>query len=430
MNNSTEATRNDASNESRSDSRIAELEADATRLGRRSKLRGSKLRGAKRRGAETGKSATPAAPIMRSRGGDLEHDDGGGGGGGGSRSNGRRDASDPAASDGATSSRRGMLRMAGAAAAGAAAVAVVGKATPAAAVTGDPLKVGTTSFGDAGEVTYLVNGTISVLADSADRKPYPTVGGAVTGYNISTATDAIDRGGVLGISSLFLGPGIATSAGVLGLSSSTSMGPAVYGRSDSDVVGASAGLRAKSAAGPAVQLVPVATGAPTTGQWSVGAIQPDVTGRLFYCVADGTPGIWRELTAPSLHIISPVRVFDSRLPLPSPGKLTTGNSKVVSVKDARDESSGTVTIADVVPAGATAIVGNLTITKTVGTGGYLSVVPGDATASSGSSINWFGPNQDLANGLTAKLDANRQLKVFCGGDSATDFIIDVTGYYL
>lgn len=62
--------------------------------------------------------------------------------------------------------------------------------------------------------------------------------------------------------------------------------------------------------------------------------------------------------------------------------------------------------------------------------GYLFVVPGDATASNGSSINWFGPNQDPANGLTAKLDANRQVQVFCGGDSATDFMIDVTGYYL
>ena len=57
-------------------------------------------------------------------------------------------------------------------------------------------------------------------------------------------------------------------------------------------------------------------------------------------------------------------------------------------------------------------------------------MPGDATASNGSSINWFGPNQDPANGLTAKLDANRQVQVFCGGDSATDFMIDVTGYYL
>ena len=399
---------NEYTNQSIKDSRNeAAIEAfDATRPRRRFAWRGAKA----------ARGSTPVNVGAPDRaGGRVEHD---------------HAISGTEGVGGQPSSRRGMLRLAGAAAVGAASVAVVGKATPAAAVTGDPLKVGTTSFGDGGEVTYLVNGTISVLADSADHKPYPSVGGAVTGYNVSTATDAIDRGGVLGISSLFLGPGIATSAGVLGLSSSTSMGPAVYGRSDSDVVGASAGVRARSTSGPAVQLVPVASGAPTTGQWSVGAIQPDITGRLFYCVADGTPGTWRELTAPTLHIISPVRVFDSRLPLPSPGKLSTGNSKVVSVKDARDETTGTVTIADVVPTGATAIVGNLTITKTVGTGGYLSVVPGDATASSGSSINWFGPNQDLANGITAKLDASRQLKVFCGGDSATDFIIDVTGYYL
>jgi hypothetical protein len=32
----------------------------------------------------------------------------------------------------------------------------------------------------------------------------------------------------------------------------------------------------------------------TGGSWAVRAIVPDATGRLFYCVASGTPGTWKE----------------------------------------------------------------------------------------------------------------------------------------
>ena len=59
-------------------------------------------------------------------------------------------------------------------------------------------------------------------------------------------------------------------------------------------------------------------------------------------------------------------------------------------------------------------------------------MPGDATALSGSSINWYGPNQNIANGLTAKIAADRTIKVFCGGVAAskTHFVIDVSGYWM
>ena len=45
------------------------------------------------------------------------------------------------------------------------------------------------------------------------------------------------------------------------------------------------------------------------------------------------------------------------------------------------------------------------------------------------SANWTG-TFSLANGFTAKLNANRELEVFGGGGGSADFIIDVTGYYL
>ena len=127
--------------------------------------------------------------------------------------------------------------------------------------------------------------------------------------------------------------------------------------------------------------------------------------------------------------ISPVRVYDSRLPQPAQGKIVVGTPRVVSVKDARNQTTGAVTTADVVPAGATAVFFNLTITQTEGSG-YLSVVPGDAAAESGSSINWTTANADIANGLIGTISAAREFKVFAGGGGTTHFLIDITGYYI
>jgi hypothetical protein len=179
-------------------------------------------------------------------------------------------------------------------------------------------------------------------------------------------------------------------------------------------------------------------GAPPTGTSVVGTLARDNTGTLWYSPVAGT---WVKLAAATsaggagtFHVIAPVRVYDSRLAVPSgSGKLATGQNRVVSIADARNETTGVVTTANVVPVGATAVVINLTVTETVGDlGGFLSVVPGDATALSGSSINWSGANQNIANGLTAKISADRKLNVFCGGipAPAAHFVIDVSGYYI
>ena len=49
---------------------------------------------------------------------------------------------------------------------------------------------------------------------------------------------------------------------------------------------------------------------------------------------------------------------------------------------------------------------------------------------SGSTINWSGAGLALANASLCRLDADRQLKVFCAGaGAATHFIVDIVGYY-
>ena len=91
--------------------------------------------------------------------------------------------------------------------------------------------------------------------------------------------------------------------------------------------------------------------------------------------------------------------------------------------------SGLVNAPNVVPVGATAIAFNLTIAATTSQG-FLTVAPGTATTIGASSINWVGDGLNIANGLIVQLDSNRQVRVFAGGGGSTDFLIDVSGYYV
>lgn len=133
--------------------------------------------------------------------------------------------------------------------------------------------------------------------------------------------------------------------------------------------------------------------------------------------------------APAFTPIDPARVYDSRFAAyaPNNGVMAPNTSRVVPVKDGRD-TAGAVVAANVVPEGAVAVAINVTVAGPTGPN-FLSVVPGDAAAFTASTINWPG-GFDAANGAIVKLDANRQLKVFCGDQTgSTHVIIDVTGYY-
>jgi len=241
----------------------------------------------------------------------------------------------------------------------------------------------------------------------------------------------------------------APCAGVVGSSTGTGSygvwGEHTGTNAGTGVIGASSKGAGVVAVGTTADLVADGTGAvllnkplfPTTPPTTtvVGTIARGPDGTLYYSpVAGEWVTIARSGSAGDFHVISPVRVYDSRLAVPTPnGKLSTGQNRVVSIKDARNEVTGVVTTADVVPVGAKAIVANLTVTLTEGElGGFLSVVPGDATALSGSSINWSGPDENVANGLTVKIAADRTVKVFCGGipTPRTHFVIDVSGYWM
>ncbi len=164
-----------------------------------------------------------------------------------------------------------------------------------------------------------------------------------------------------------------------------------------------------------------------------GYLDVDENGNFWVCVTGGFPAAWRKLAGPdsagAFHALTPTRVYDSRQALPQPGALNSGQSRTISVKDARAVNGGAITVTDAVPAGATAVAANITIAGTSG-GGYLAVNPGGNTVISASTINWSSTGQVLANGVILTLNSDRQLTVICDGGGGTQFIVDITGYFL
>ena len=338
-------------------------------------------------------------------------------------------------------SRRHLLKMAGGAAVAAVAgAAMLDRAHPAAATTGDAMLVGYKHY--AANMTRINNGALP-----------PELGNALSGEK--TLFWADNRKSTLADAVGVRGDGLDNGAGIDGYG-----GTGVRGTGISSVVGSSTGVAGAgdlgvrgtgvivgvsgAGTGPAAfglggvgtraaLLLASGTGSQPPNRTDIhvaGEIDLDANGTAWLCVKDGTPGTWRKIggsnTAGAFHAISPVRAFDSRW-AGNTRLSASASSKVVSVADAHD-LNGIVTTADVVPPGATAIAYNLTVTRTSGQG-FLSANPGDATAITSSSINWFGENQDIANGLIVALDGSRQIKIFFGGGGSTDFIVDVTGYF-
>jgi hypothetical protein len=289
-------------------------------------------------------------------------------------------------------SRRTAFTRIGGAALGVATVYGLTQATPAAAAA-VPLVLETENF---------VSGKTTVTSQAPFEDDVFTVkartnGDAITGF-----------GGV--------GP---QSAGVWGQSPA---GWGVYGASNTGYAIYAAGRIGIASFGP--------TGAPTAGTYALRDIVGDDVGNLYSCVEAGAPGKWRLINAvPQFHVVAPFRAYDSRIPVPAPGALGVSGSRVVSIADARDLNTGAVTAANSVPTGATAITFNLTIANTTGAG-FLAVTAGDATAFAASTINWTVAKSQIANGGVVPISATREVKVWQGGGGTTDFIVDVTGYYV
>lgn len=135
-------------------------------------------------------------------------------------------------------------------------------------------------------------------------------------------------------------------------------------------------------------------------------------------------------TGTTFFPVNPARAYDSRQPNYAEGGLLAPNTnRVVSVADGHN-SSGTVTTADVVPEGAVAVQINLTAAEMTG-GNYLAATAGDVDSTETSVVNWSDGATQVANAITVPIDADRQVRVYCGDQTgSTHVIVDVFGYYL
>jgi hypothetical protein len=360
-----------------------------------------------------------------------------------------------------TSSRRTLLRLA--VVGTGAAVAGVVRAGPASAITGSPAVDGATNNNADQQTTFVHNGT----ANNGPAVSAYRTSGTTTGVTYSENAAIVAETAIAGQDAIVaFGPTDADASGVHGFAfagrgvvGTSDIGTGVFGeirdnspgndtiamRAVNTAVGNNAiALKASATGGKAglggsfdgtlapLRLVPAATaGAPKSGTHAAGELYVDSAGRLFYCRAGGTPGTWSELTAPpppSLHPVVPARVYDSRVPQPSPGALAAGQNRTISVANGRDIASGAVTTPDLVPGGATAIAYNVTVTNTVNAG-FLTLNPGGIVAVTSSTINWSASGQILTAGNTVAIPANRQVTFVAGGTGSTDFVLDVVGYY-
>ena len=161
-----------------------------------------------------------------------------------------------------------------------------------------------------------------------------------------------------------------------------------------------------------------------TNAHAVGELYEDVTGELWLCTAAGSPGTWRQIAGPTtagaFHAISPRRVYDSRDD--TRGKLAADEERVLSMATSTDGTP------NVVAPFATAVTLTFTVTGTEGTFGYVSVRPEGTPYQNTSSINWFGPDQNLATTVVSALGGDRQISVL-GAVARTHIVIDVVGFY-
>jgi len=341
-------------------------------------------------------------------------------------------------------SRRHALRAAGVLAAGAVAggVGLVAAATPAAAATGtfNGGSPAVTANGGAGAgsvgVDAQVQGTNGVGVDASSSG---TDGIGVRGdgsgfgvYGISTSGtgiygDTMGQFGIYGHSASFG----SSSAGVYGQSI---YGSGLRGYGDVGVYAQSLNVGVSIAAEQTSLRFSNAATSPLTsgGTYQARDIVVDSAGVIWFCVAGGTPGTWRMLSGPStagaFTPLTPGRVYDSRLATYSPnGALGSGQNRTISVANSYD-TIGTLVTTNFVPIGATAVFANVTVVGTTGDG-WLAINPGGTTDVSASSINWSASGQILANGISLKLNATRQITVVNGSPGSTQFIIDILGYY-
>ncbi len=187
-------------------------------------------------------------------------------------------------------------------------------------------------------------------------------------------------------------------------------GIGVQGNSNTGIGGAFTGGLAPLALGLG------GAGAPTSGSHVKGEIYADANANLYVCVQNGTPGTWNRLGWAKGQVVmlpAPIRVLDTR---PTLWAANTFHDVPVTGVNIGGIS---------VPGGVAAMIGNVTVTETTGSG-HLRLYPQGAPVPNTSSINYV-TGQTLANGVIVALSGSGKISIYVVGGGAK-VILDVAGY--
>jgi outer membrane protein assembly factor BamB len=141
-------------------------------------------------------------------------------------------------------------------------------------------------------------------------------------------------------------------------------------------------------------------------------------GRHTHVIFDVTGYFTPDATGSTFHSLSPSRILDTR----------DGTGGILGAIASHSPGTFAVT-SGVVPAGAVAITGNLTVTGQTA-GGYLFLGPSPLVNPTTSTLN-FPVGDNRANGMTAGLGSGGHLSVtyVSAAGKHANVIVDVTGYY-
>jgi hypothetical protein len=270
---------------------------------------------------------------------------------------------------GPSSSRARLLLAAAAGAVGAAFGSLAGGAREASAANGDPLLVGTSA-------NAATAGTLLTASGS---------GGASSGLQVDT----------IGGTDYFSG---SEGDGIFGL--------AGFGASGGFFAGTDVAISFDPTSSP---------GPPTPSIAFKGELNVDSNGVLWICIVDGSPGTWIRLSSTNLLAV-PQRLYDSR----NIGIFLNGETRTMNVAG----------VLSGIPAYATSVIGNITVTSTVGFG-FAVVYPKGQTQPPTSTINWYTTGQTLANGFSIALGGSPggiAVHTAATQAQATHILVDITGY--
>ena len=264
-------------------------------------------------------------------------------------------------------------------------------------------------------------------------------GAGVTGASTSGAGvtgSSNDGAGVLASSST--GSGVSANStsgtGVTALSTSGTAVVATAATGTALVAAAPAGLAVNAVGTGRIRQAPTAaTGAPTTGTYTVGEQIRDALGDLYLCVADGSPGTWRRVTAQhpafagaggSVNLLRvPIRIVDTRS---NGAPVTNGGATLAPNTPLTCQITGQVINGVSVPAGATGVLGNVSIVAPA-TDGWAALWPTGAWPGT-ANINFSTStaNPAIANFFVSGLHTDGTLQLM--SMSAAHAVIDFFGF--